>query len=174
MASRSFFIQRHEDALRHVDQLAKGLKKIAIAGWVAGAGCTLLALLVSHFMVTRSPQPNPVPGFQEISGVTLVTWFMAIALLAFSTLYFISGWGLERRKPWSRHAAAGTFLLKAILCVWLGRGSLAAMIVFLSIAGCDLYGLWVLISDQTGQLFRSPAPSPETTQAPAKPANLVT
>lgn len=174
MASRSFFIQRHEDAVRHVDQLAKGLKKIAIAGWVAGAGCTVLALLVSHFIVTRGPQPNPVPGFQEISGITLVTWFMAIALLAFSTLYFISSWGLVRRKPWSRHAAAGTFLLKVILCVWLGRGTLAAMVVFLGIASCDLYGLWVLLSQETGQLFRSPVQSSETTQAPAKPANLVT
>jgi hypothetical protein len=170
MASRSFFIQNPEDALRHVDLLAKGLNKLAIAGWVAGGGCTILAALVGHFLVTRSPQPNGVPGLQEISGVTLVAWFMAIALLFFSSLYFVAGRGLARRKSWARHTAAGVFMLKVLLCVWLGRGSVGAMIVFLTIAAWDLYGLWVLMAKETGQLFTAS----ESQQPSAKPANLVT
>jgi hypothetical protein len=44
------------------------------------------------------------------------------------------------------------------------------MIVFLVVAAWDLYGLWVLLSKETGELFTSPAPS----QATSKPANLVT
>lgn len=170
MPSRSFFIQRPEDAQRHVDLLAKGLKKVAIAGWVGGAGCTALAALVSHFLVTRSTQPNSVPGFQEISGITFVTWFMALALLVFSTLYFMAGWGLVHHTKWARYTAAGVFIAKVLLCVWLGRGGFAAMFVFLLIASWDLYGLWVLLSDETGKLFspRQPAPAlsyPPTTQA---------
>jgi len=177
MAGRSFFIQHPEDAVRHVGTLAKGLKKVAVAGWIAGAGCTMLALLVSHFIM--APSRLPKPGSQEITGVTLVAWFLALSLLLFSTLYFVAGWGLAGRKPWARNVAGGTFLLKVLLCAWLGRGSLAGMLVFLSIAGCDLYGLWVLLSNETGRLFQSPAPSSEaqsseTSQAPAKPANLVT
>jgi hypothetical protein len=44
------------------------------------------------------------------------------------------------------------------------------MILFLLVAGLDLYGLWVLLARETGQLFASPA----TSQPNAKPANLVT
>jgi len=176
MASRSFFIQHPEDALRHVNTLAKGLKKVAIAGWIAGAGCTVLALMVSHFIM--APSRVPKPGFQEITGITLVAWFLALSLLLFSSLYFVAGSALAQRKPWARNVAGGTFLLKVLLCAWLGRGSLAGMVLLLGIAGCDLYGLWVLLSKQTGQLFQPPAQSSETqssdtAQAPAKPANLV-
>jgi hypothetical protein len=57
-----------------------------------------------------------------------------------------------------------------LLCVWLGRGAVGAMIVFLLIAAWDFYGLWVLLSKETGQLFSSR----ETSQVSVKPANLVT
>lgn len=167
MATRSFFIQRPEDARRHMDLLAKGLKKVALAGWVGGAGCTALAVMVTHFLVNRGPQNNPVPGFQETSGITFVTWFMAIGLLLFSSLYFVCGWALGKQKKWARYASAATFLSKILLCVWLGRGTVAAMIVFLLIASWDFYGLWVLLSKETAQVFQ-PA------QAATKPANLVT
>ena len=36
MASSSFFIKNSEDALRHVNELAKGLKKVALAGLAPG------------------------------------------------------------------------------------------------------------------------------------------
>jgi hypothetical protein len=170
MVPGSFFIQRPEDALRHVQQLAKGLKKIATAGWIGGASCTLLAALVSHFLVTGGTNPNPLPGSREISGITLVTWFMAVALLVFSSLYYVSGWGLERQKSWARIFAVGTFLAKVLLCVWLGRGSFSAMFVVLVIAIWDFYGLWVLLSKETAQLFASS----NTARASVKPANLTT
>ncbi len=170
MASRSFFIQRPEDAERHVTLLAKGLKSVAIVALVGGAGCGVMALLLGHFLVAPSPQPNAVPGAQELSGITFVAWFMATAMLLFSCLYFVAGWGLSRRKAWARYAAAATFVAKILLCVWLGRGSVGAMMVFLVIASWDFYGLWVLLSKETEQFLSSP----KTTQASIKPANLVT
>jgi hypothetical protein len=117
-----------------------------------------------------TPQSSAVPGARELSGVSLVAWFLAIALLVFSTLYLIAGWGLSHQKPWARYTATVTFLAKVLLCVWLGRGSLGAMIVFLFVAGWDLYGLWVLLAKETGQLLSSPV----TNQRVVKPANLVT
>jgi hypothetical protein len=170
MARGSFFVQTPENALRHVNVLAKGLKKIAVAGWVGGTGCAVLAVFLSRFLVPPHARGNTLPGFQEMSGISLVTWFMALAMLLFSSLYFISGWGLSHQKPWARYTAAGTFVLKVILCVWLGRGSFAAMIVFLLVAGWDIYGLWVLLARETGHLFGSTPIS----EASVKPANLVT
>jgi len=170
MASRSFFIQSQEAAQRHVALLARGLKSIAIVALVGGAGCAVMAILLDHFLGTPGPQPNAVPGARELSGITFVAWFMAAAMLLFSCLYFVAGWGLSRRKAWARYAAAATFVAKVLLCVWLGRGSLGAMLVFLVIASWDFYGLWVLLSKETEQFLSSP----KTTQASIKPANLVT
>ena len=51
--------------------------------------------------------------------------------------------------------AAAMFLAKVLLCVWLGRGSIGAMIVFLIVAAWDIYGLWVLLAKESGQLFSS-------------------
>jgi hypothetical protein len=52
------------------------------------------------------------------------------------------------------------------------------MFVFLMVAGLDLYGLWVLLSKETEQLFTAPAAHPDgnsqVTHASGKPANLVT
>lgn len=160
MASGSFFVQTPEAALRHVNLLAKGLKKVAWAGLVGGAGCSVLALLLGHFLVTPNPQSTSIPGAHEISGISFVAWFMATAMLVFSTLYLIAGWGLSHQKPWARYTAAAVFLMKVLLCVWLGRGSVGAMIVFLMVAGWDFYGLWVLLSKEAGQLFASPQISP--------------
>ncbi len=165
----SFFIQDRDKALRHITLLAKGLKKVAIAGWVGGAGATLLALMLSHFVISPGPQSVATPGFRELSGISFVAWFLAIAMLVFSTLYYISGWGLANQKSWARYSAAGTFMLKILLCVWLGRGTLGAMVVFLLIASCDIYGLWVLLSKQTADLLQAP----QSNQARIKPANLV-
>jgi hypothetical protein len=163
MAGSSFFVQTPEAALRHVNLLAKGLKKVAWAGLAGGVGCSALAALVSHLLVTSSPQPITTPGFREMSGITFVTWFMALALLGFSTLYLIAGWGLSNQNPWARYMAAAVFLAKVLLCVWLGRGSLGAMIVFLTVAVWDIYGLWVLLAKESGQLFTSsPGTSSET------------
>jgi len=111
------FIQSREDALRHVNLLAKGLKKVALAGLVGGAGCSVMALLLRSFLVPPGPQPNAIPGFREMSGITFVAWFMAIALLVFSGLYFVAGWGLSHQKAWARYTAAGTFVAKVLLCV---------------------------------------------------------
>ena len=169
MTSGSFFIQRHEDALRHLKTLAQGLKKSAIAGWAGGLGCCIMALLLAHF--TMNPHVTASSGSHEVSEISLVAWSMAIVLIVFSSLYFVAGWGLSRQKRWSRHLAAGTFLLKVLLCLWLGRSSAITMIVFLGIATWDFYGLWVLLSNETGKLFSAPQPSPAlayppTTQAP--------
>lgn len=158
MATRSFFIQRPEDALRHVATLTKGLKKIAIAGWIGGFASTILAVLVTHFITPPTAASSATPGVHEISGIVFVAWFMALAMLLFSTLYFVAGWGLAQKKPWARYAAAISFLLKILLCVWLGRGSASAMFVFLLIAAWDFYGLWVLLSKETALLFE---PSPQ-------------
>jgi hypothetical protein len=167
----SFLIHRREDALRHLNLLAKGLRKVALVGVVGGAGCGVMAAFLGHFLVApSSPQANAVPGFQELSGITFVAAFMATALLLFSGLYFISGWGLARQLGWARYTAAATFVAKVLLCVWLGRASVGAMIVFLLVAVLDFYGLWVLLSKETGQLFSSIDPS----QPSVKPANLVT
>jgi hypothetical protein len=169
MATGSFFIQNSEDALRHVNLLAKGLKKVALAGLVGGIGCGVMAVLLGHFLMAPT-QSNPVPGFHELSGITFVASFMSLALLVFSGLYYLAGWGLSQQKAWARYTAAATFVAKVLLCVWLGRGAVGAMIVFLLIAAWDFYGLWVLLSKETGQLFSSR----ETSQVSVKPANLVT
>lgn len=158
MASRSFFIQTPDDARRHLDVVAKGLKKLGLAGWIGGGGCALLALLVTHYFGIHPAQADPASGPQAISGITLVTWFLAIAMLLFSTLYYVGGWALEKQKGWARYTAAATFLFKILLCVWIGRSSLASIIIFLMIASWDFYGLWVLLSKETGLLFQ-PAPS---------------
>ena len=64
MARGSLFIQRPEDALRHVTLLAKGLKKIALAGWVGGSSCAVLALLVGHYLGVRQLNQRH-PGFSR-------------------------------------------------------------------------------------------------------------
>ena len=166
MATSSFFIQSPENARRHINLLATGLKKVAIAGCVGGVACTALAVLLIHFLVIRGTPANPVPGFKEMSGIVLVAWVMAVGMLLFSSLYYVCGWALSKQKPWARYAAAGTFLLKILLCVWLGRNSIAAMVLVLMIAGWDFYGLWVLLSKETAQLLHL-APTD------ARPANLV-
>ena len=148
-------VQSPEDALRHVDLLTKGLKKLAWAGMAGGAGCAVLAFLVGQFLAPHATLASPVPGTQELTGVLLVAWFMAAALLGFSALYLIAGWGLSHQKPWARYTAAAVFLAKVLLCLWLGRSSIGAMVALLFIASWDLYGLWVLVSRGTGQLFAS-------------------
>ncbi|MGA2882182.1 MAG: hypothetical protein ABSG13_24790 [Bryobacteraceae bacterium] len=174
MARGSFFVQTQEDALRHVNLLAKGLEKVAIAGMIGGAACGVMAVLLGRLLVTE-PQSNTVPGFHEISGVTFVAAFMATGLIVFSGLYFLAGWGLSHRRSWARDTAAATFLAKLLLCVWLGRSSLGAMVLFLMVAAWDIYGLWVLLSKETGQLFTSSqTSSPQISQSSDKPANLVT
>ena len=166
---RPLFIQSREDALRHVNQLATGLKKIALAGLAGGAGCSVMAMLLRSFLAPSSTQSNGTAGWRELSGILFVAWFMAIALLVFSSLYLLSGWGLAHQKAWARYAAAATFIAKVLLCLWLGRATVSAMIIFLFIAAWDFYGLWVLLAKETGQLFTSFA----TSQANIKPANLV-
>jgi hypothetical protein len=161
MTSGSFFVQNSEDALRHVNQLADGLKKVALAGWVCGVGCGAMAIMLARMLHTSG---NGTGGLAFIAG------FMAAALFIFSTLYYLSGWGLSRQLPWARYTAAGTFIAKILLCVWLGRSSVAAIIFFLMVAAWDLYGLWVLLSKETGQLFAST----EVSQASGKPADLAT
>ncbi len=170
MATGSFFIHGSDDALRHVKLLASGLKKVAIAGFVGGTGCGIMAVLLGHLLVASGPKSNSTPTAQEMSGITFVAWFMAIALLAFSSVYFVAGWGLAHQKRWARYTAAAVFVAKLLLCLWLGRGSVVAAIISLLIASLDLYGLWVLLSKETGELFGSPRAS----QSSVKPANLVT
>lgn len=165
MAARSLFLQQPENALRHLTTLTKGLKKIAIAGWIGGVASTILAVLVTHSIAPPAAAPSATPGVHEISGVLFVAWFMALAMLLFSTLYFIAGWGLAQRKPWGRYAGAASFLVKILLCVWLGRGSFAAMFVFLLIAAWDFYGLWVLLSKETALLLE---PSPQISASAAR------
>jgi hypothetical protein len=170
MVARSIFIQSPEDAARHVNHLAAGLRRFAISGWISGAACTALALFISHYLTGVITRAGAAPGPGPTSGIAFLAWVMAIALLVFSTLYFIAGWGLAQKKPWSRYAAAGTFLLKTLLCIWVGLNSPAAMIIFLLLAGWDIYGLWVLMSKETGQLLSAP----HATQASVNPANLAT
>lgn len=158
MASSSFFIQRSEDARRHVNQLVKGLKQVAVGSLLGGIGCGVMAVLLGRFLG---------PEVQDSFGVAFVVWFLAAAFLLFACLYFVTARGLSRQKTWARPTGIATFLGKVLLCVWLGRRSAGAMIVFLLIASWDIYGLWVLLSTETGQLFRS-------SQASVKPANLVT
>lgn len=173
MASRPFFIQTQDDARRHVDQLAKGLKKLGLAGFIGGGACTLLALVVTHYFGLRPAESDTAPGTQAMSGIALLTWLLAVAMLFFSTLYYVAGWALEKHKSWARYTVAGTFLIKILLCILIGRGSFASIIIFLLIAAWDVYGLWVLLSKETGVLFASPAKSPDTTPASVNPANSV-
>jgi len=161
MVSGSFFIQRREDAVRHLQILSQGLKKVAQAGLVSGAGCVVLALLVGRSLGAYNVHAEDNPGGLAVSGMSLVIWLMAIALIGFSALYLIAGWGLSRRTKWARYTASIVFILKVLLCLWLGRTSLGVMFIFLLISTFDLYGLWVLLSKETEQLFTSP----ETTQA---------
>jgi hypothetical protein len=170
MASGSFFVKSPEDALRHLSQLVQGLKKVAVAGIIGAVVCGVMAMLLSRFLAPSGHKSNAPTGFPEMSAISSVIWYIGLALIVFSCLYFIVGWGLAQRKLWARYAATGTFLLKVLLCVWMGRGSLRAMVVFIGISGWDLYGLWVLLSKETGQLFSSP----QASQITAKPANLVT
>jgi hypothetical protein len=170
MAGPSFFIRSPEAAQRHVTQLLKILRSVAVGAIVGGAGCGIMALLLGYLMAAPSTQSNAVQGPQLLSGISFIAWFIAAAMLLFSGLYFVAGWGLSHRKPWARYTAAAIFLAKLLLCVWLGRTSVGTMIVFLSVAGLDVYGLWVLLSKETEQFLSSP----KTTQANIKPANLVT
>jgi hypothetical protein len=170
MSGASFFIHTTDDALRHVALLAKGLKKVGTAGLVGGVGCGVMALLLGRVLLNSGTQSSAVPGIHEMSGITFIATFMASALIVFSILYLVASWGLLHQQSWSRYMAAGTFAAKLLLCVWLGRGSVVAMILFLMVAGWDVYGLWVLLSKETGQLFTSA----QSTQVSAKPANLVT
>jgi hypothetical protein len=190
MDSGSFFIQTPENARRHFEQLTSGLKKVAFVSLVGGLCCCALGVFFSRFLAPAGPQPSAVPVSNQNSGVASAAWYIAIALLAMAGLYLVASWGLGRRKPWARYTAAGTFLVKALLCLWLGRVSLGAMVMFLFLASWDFYGLWVLLAKETGQLFASPqslrpatVPSdPDTVHGttkasvkPAvKPANLVT
>lgn len=173
MAARSFFIHSPEDAARHVNALAAGLRKLAISGWITGAFCTILALFVSYYLTGFMNRAGATPSSRGTFGIAFLAWAMAIALLGFSTLYFVAGWGLAQKKSWARYFAAGTFLLKTLLCIWIGLNSLAAMIVFLLLAGWDLYGLWVLLAKETGQLLASPSATPASVE-PVNPANLAT
>lgn len=173
MDARSFFIQNPEDAARHVNTLAAGLRRFAISGWISGAACSALALFISHYLNGLMIQAGAAPGSRQASGIAFLAWALAIALLVFSTLYFVAGWGLAQKKLWSRYAAAGTFLLKTLLCIWVGLSSPAAMIVFLLLAGWDLYGLWVLMAKETGQLLSAPG-ARQASVKPVEPANLAT
>ncbi|MBV9769739.1 MAG: hypothetical protein JOZ32_09230 [Bryobacterales bacterium] len=172
------FAQNSGDALRHLKTLTDSLRKVAWAGLIGGFGCGVIAFVLSHSLGAFSSHSSNGPGFPEISGITAVARFMAVALIAFSILYLIASWGLSRGKTWARYAGAAVFIGKILLCVSLGRGSVASMVVFLLIASLDIYGLWVLLSKATAQLFTSPSltpnQTPESSQAPRKPANLVT
>jgi hypothetical protein len=166
MDSPEFFIYRPEAARRHLDLLVKALRQVAIVGWVGGAVYTILALLVSRFLGFSSFHPDNAPGSMALSGITMTTWSIAIALLLFSTLYHIAGRGLAEQQSWARYLAAITFLVKVLLCVWLGHHSVIGMIIFLGIAGLDFYGLWVLMSAETARLFVSAGEGPgQTNQA---------
>ncbi len=173
MDASSIFIHRSEDATRHLNTLAAGLRRFALTGWISGSACTALALFVNHYLTGFITGPGVLPGSRQTSGIAFLAWAMAVALLAFSTLYFIAGWGLTQKKPWSRYFAAGVFLLKVLLCIWVGLSSPAAMIVFLLIAGWDLYGLWVLLAKETGQLLSIQHSAPASVK-PVNPANLAT
>jgi hypothetical protein len=178
MAASTFFLQRPrlhpDDARRHLGLLVRGLKNIAYVGWSSAAGCTFLALLIGRFLFTRPTQPGTVSDFQGLSAIVFVAWFMAIAMLVFSTLYFVSGFGLARQKTWAHYMASVTFMTKILLCLALGRISIRAMLVFLVISSWDFYGLWVSLSAPVAQLFsRQVEGIPESTQAEAKPVNLI-
>jgi hypothetical protein len=173
MSARSIFIQSPEDAARHVNTLAAGLRRFAITGWISGAACVAMALFVSRYITGFINRPSVSAASQPTSSIAFLAWAMAIALLGFSTLYFIAGWGLTQKKPWSRYAAAGVFLLKTLLCIWVGLSSAAAMIAFLLLAGWDLYGLWVLLSKEAGHLLNPTHASPASVK-PVNPANLAT
>jgi uncharacterized membrane protein len=160
MTRGSFFLQTPEEARRHVTLLEKGLKKVGWTGMVGGAGCGMIAMLLGRFMTLSGPQSSGIPGARELSGVSLVAWFLTIGLLFFSILYLVASWGLSHQKSWARYMAASVFLLKVLVCVWLGRGSIGAMCIFLFVAAWDFYGLWVLLAKETGHLFSSPALPP--------------
>jgi len=168
--ARSLFVQSPDDALRHVNLLAKGLKQAAIAGSAGAAACGALGFMLNRFTLVHQSGSSVVLPVHEISRIVLAAWTLAIAMLVFSTLYFIAGWGLSRQKEWSRFAAAATFLLKIVLCGWFGHTSLRAALFFLLIAAWDIYGLWVLLAKETGQLLISPEPG----RTAVKPANLAT
>lgn len=170
MASGSFFVKSPEDALRHLTQLVQGLKKVAVAGIIGAVVCGVMAMLLSRFLAPYGHRSKATQGFPEMSAIISVVWYIALALIVFSCLYLLVGPGLAQQKPWARYAASGIFLAKVLLCAWMGRGSLRAMVVFMGISGWDFYGLWVLLSKETGQLFSSP----QATQVTVKPANLVT
>jgi len=170
MSSGSFFVKNPEDALRHLTQLVQGLKKVAVAGIIGAVLCGIMAGLLSRFLAPSPNRPNAPRGFPEMSAISSVIWFMAIALIVFSCLYQLVAWGLAQQKQWARYTAAGTFVAKILLCIWLGRWTVQAMVVFLGISSWDFYGLWVLLSKETGHLFSSS----HISQVSAKPANLVT
>jgi hypothetical protein len=155
------FIQRREDAVRHVNALAKGLKQVGMVGVASGAVCGVMAVLLGRVLNTQ-PHSSSVPGSHGMSGFTLVAVIMATALIVLSCLYLVAGWGLSLQKSWARYTAAATFTLKLVLCLWLGHVSIGAMVIFLMVSAWDIYGLWVLLSKQTGQLFSSP----QVSQAP--------
>jgi hypothetical protein len=155
MDSSTFFIQRPETARRHLDLLVKALRQVAIVGWIGGAVYTIMALLVIRFLGFTSFHPSSMPGSRELSGMTFIASSIAIGLLLFSTLYYVASRGLAQQKVWARYLAAITFLIKALICVWLGRHSILGMVIFLGIGALDFYGLWVLLSAETARLFNS-------------------
>ena len=153
------FVQSPEDARRHLEQLIAGLKKAGIGGLALSAVCTALAMFL-----TRLVSPTAATsGLNGVGSVALVAWWMAGALAFFSVMYIVSSYGLANRKGWARYFAAGAFALKIVLCLWLGRASLAASLLLLSMVILDVYGLWILLGKETGALF-APASAPATNQ----------
>ena len=164
MARGSFIIQNPEDAQRHLQMLTQGLKRVAVPGLISGVGCGVIAVLLGRFVVINNP------GSGEGIGLTSVAWLMAAVLASISSAYLFVAWALARRKRWARYAAAAVFVLKILFCVRFGLASLSTLVILLLFSSVDFYGLWVLLSKKTGQLFSSPEPS----RASGKPANLVT
>ena len=89
-----------------------------------------MGMLLARSMIFNTPDASGSPGFHEMSGIASIAWFMAGALIVFSILYLVAGAGLSRQKPWARYTAGSTFVVKVVLCVWLGHASVGSLLVF--------------------------------------------
>lgn len=157
MDSDSFFIQRPADARLHLGRLTAGLKRLAVVGLVVAGCCGLIAILLGwQFLdLTYRPHPNDGLGILGIFGLAFLAGAATVVLVGFSALYLVLSWSLARRWKWSRYAGRVIFSLKILLSVFLGLSSPQTMIAFLVVASWDLYGLWVMLSKGTEQLFTS-------------------
>jgi len=124
-----------------------GILHIIYAGFVLLAGVIVLVVMggIAGFLSAsgRGPDSEVAPPILELIGIGVF-----LLLLVLSLPGIIGGFGLIQFKEWAR-----------ILVIVLSALELISVPIGTALG---IYGLWVLLSRETEQLFRVPPPLPAT------------